>query len=193
MIRIATEEDLPACLEIYAPFVENTTVSFEYTVPTIAEFTQRFRDITARFPWLVWVEAGKVLGYAYASAPYSRAAYAWTSEPSIYLAPEAQGRGIGRRLYDALEKILAYQGFQVSYALITGENLSSLAFHKACGYEIKVRYENCGFKFGRWLGLVWMEKRLKSVEIPSCTPIPWSDIVQDNQRKKVILGILSLS
>lgn len=193
MIRIAAEEDLPACLEIYAPFVEHTTVTFEYTVPTMAEFTQRFRKITARFPWLVWEEDGRVLGYAYASAPYSRAAFAWTSEPSIYLTAQAQGRGIGRRLYDALEKILAFQGFQVSYALITGENETSIAFHKACGYEIKASYESCGFKFGRWLGLVWMEKRLKSVEIPSSVPIPWENVVQDSQRKTNILGILSLS
>lgn len=193
MIRIAAEADLPACLEIYAPFVEHTTVTFEYTVPTMTEFTQRFRDITARFPWLVWEEDGRVLGYAYASAPYSRAAFAWTSEPSIYLAPQARGRGVGRRLYEALEKILAFQGFQVSYALITGENEASLAFHKACGYELKARYENCGFKFGRWLGLMWMEKRLKSVEIPSSVPIPWENVVQDSQRKTIILGILSLS
>ena len=106
MLRIATEKDVPAILDIYGPYVLNTTASFEYTVPTEAEFLARFRDITAQFPWLVWEEQGRILGYAYGSAPYTRAAYSWCAEPSIYLREEARGRGIGRKLYGALEAIL---------------------------------------------------------------------------------------
>ena len=106
MIRPATEKDVPQMLAIYAPYVENTTVSFEYEAPSEAAFLQRFRDITAQFPWLVWEEDEKILGYAYGSPPYSRAAYSWCAEPSIYLLPEAQGKGIGRKLYAVLEEIL---------------------------------------------------------------------------------------
>ena len=102
MIRIAREQDIPAMLEIYAPYVENTTYSFEYDVSCRKTFTQRFFAITAQFPWLVWEEEGKILGYAYGSPPFERAAYRWCAEDSIYLLPEAQGRGIGTRLCRAL-------------------------------------------------------------------------------------------
>ena len=72
MIRIATEADVPQMLAIYAPYIENTTITFEYNVPSESEFFQRFREITVQFPWLVWDEGGKVLGYAYGSAPFHR-------------------------------------------------------------------------------------------------------------------------
>ena len=104
MIRIATEADLPQILAIYAPYIENTTITFEYNVPTEAEFLTRFREITAQFPWLVWEEEGKILGYAYGSAPFHRDAYRWCAEDSVYLLPEAQGRGIGKKLCLALGK-----------------------------------------------------------------------------------------
>ena len=102
MIRLAKETDLSQILEIYGPYVLHTAVSFEYSVPTLEEFTDRFRSITAQFPWLVWEEEGKVLGYAYGSLPFGRAAYRWCAASSIYLAPQAQGRGIGRKLYRTL-------------------------------------------------------------------------------------------
>ena len=193
MIRIANEADIPAILEIYAPYVRATTVSFEYEVPTFDAFSLRFSEITAQFPWLVWEEEGKLLGYAYASRPFTRAAYSWCAEPSIYLRPEARGKGIGKRLYAALEKLLLEQGYQVLYALITGENQDSLLFHEKLGYTVSVVFPDCGFKFGRWLSLIWMEKRLKSVEIPSAMPTPWTLFRQDAQRISDILDNLSLS
>ena len=192
MIRIAEERDIPAILEIYAPYILTTTATFEYTVPSREEFLARFRSITAQFPWLVWAEKGHVLGYAYASAPYSRAAYAWCAEPSVYLLPQARGRGIGRQLYAALEKILKYQGYQVLYALITQENEASYRFHQHMGYQFSVLFPDCGFKFGRWLGLIWMEKRLKSVEIPSNPPEPWDAIRQTPQKISEILDSFPL-
>ena len=193
MIRFATEKDLSAMMAIYRPYVENTTYSFEYDVPCLRTFTQRFYDHVAQFPWLVWEEGGEILGYAYASPPYTRAAYAWCAEPSVYLRPDARGRGIGKALYAAVEKILAWQGYQVLYALITEENVSSRRFHEKCGYHFCVLFPNCGFKFGRWLGVIWMEKRLKSVEIPSYPPISWNRIRQTCQKISDILDTLSLS
>ena len=193
MIRPATEKDVPEILEIYAPYVENTTVSFEYDVPCQKSFLQRFYDITAQFPWLVWEEDGRILGYAYASPPYSRAAYSWCAEPSIYLRPEARGRGIGKKLYAVLENILELQGYQILYALITEENLASIRFHRKMAYENRAVFPDCGFKFGRWLGLVWMEKRLKIVHSPSGFPRPCSAIVQDAKTLSNILDSLSLS
>ena len=171
MIRPAAEKDVPEILEIYAPYVENTTVSFEYDVPCRKSFLQRFYDITARFPWLVWEEDGVILGYAYASHPYTRAAYSWCAEPTVYLRPEAQGKGIAAGLYRKLEELLLQQGYQVLYALVTEENVRSVRFHEKQGYEIRAHFPDCGFKFGRWLGLYWLEKRIKPVEIPDKMPV----------------------
>ncbi len=193
MIRIATEEDVGEILALYAPYILTTTATFEYDVPSAGEFLRRFQSITQMFPWLVWEEDGEILGYTYASYPYHRAAYSWCAEPSVYVRRDARGKGVGKKLYAALEAVMRYQGFQVFYAMITEENRWSLAFHESCGYEWKVCFDNCGFKFGRWLGLVWMEKRLKPVEIPSSTPIKWSQLSQDRQKISDILDSLSLS
>ena len=192
MIRPATEKDVSEILSIYAPYVENSTATFEYDVPCLRSFTQRFYDITAQYPWLVWEENGRILGYAYASAPYSRAAFSWCAEPSIYLRPEARGKGIGKKLYAVLEEILKRQGYQVLYALITSENTESIAFHRKMGYETRVDFPNCGYKFNRWLGLVWMEKRIKIVHSPSGFPFACKSIVQDAKTFCNILDSLSL-
>ncbi len=193
MIRIATVGDVPAMLEIYAPYILNTAYSFEYTVPTEAEFTERFLTYTAQMPWLVWEENGTVLGYAYGSLPFERAAYQWCGEVSIYLAPEAQGRGVGRKLYAVLEDIMWAQGYRVIYSLITTENTDSLAFHQKLGYRRFAEFSNCGFKFGRWLGIVWMEKRSNSVESPRKSPVPWTCIVDSDEKFTNILDKLSIS
>lgn len=193
MIRIATTEDIPAILDIYGPNVLNTTNSFEYTVPTPAEFHQRFISITAQFPWLVWEENGQVLGYAYGSLPFHRAAYAWSCEVSIYVSPLAHRKGIGRKLYHALEQILFYQGYRVIYSIITEENKDSVAFHEKVGYRHVATMPGCGIKFGRQLGIVWMEKRSNSVDIPSSPPIPWRSIVENDGNLSHILATLSLS
>lgn len=193
MLRIATEDDVLQILRIYAPYVENTTITFEYDVPSLPEFMQRFQAVTAQYPWLVWEEAGEILGYAYASAPYARAAYAWCAEPSVYLHPQAKRKGIGRRLYAGLETLLKLQGYQVLYTLITSENSDSLEFHRKMGYITRVDFPDCGFKFGRWLGVTWMEKRLTPVIIPSGRPTSWSALGQDIQKISDILYNLSIS
>ena len=193
MIRVATEADIPAILDIYGPYILHSTASFEYEVPSLEEFTARFLSYTRQFPWLVWEEEGRILGYAYASPPYTRAAYSWCAEPSVYLRPETQGTGIAAKLYGALEKILLLQGYQVLYALVTSENTRSLGFHEKCGYITRAEFPDIGYKFGRWLGLFWLEKRLKSVEIPSKMPTPWPLLMQDAQKISDILDTLSLS
>ena len=177
MIRFATKEDLPQILAIYAPYVTNTTASFEYEVPTEEEFTRRFETITAQFPWLVWEEDGQILGYAYGSAPFERAAYRWCAEVSIYLHPGIHGRGIGRQLYARLEEILTRQGYRVSYALITTENTGSVAFHEKLGYTYHSTFENCGYKMGRWLGVIWLQKWLNPLGAPSDFPRKWTQVV----------------
>lgn len=170
-VRLATVQDVPRILEIYGPYVENTAISFEYTVPTLEEFTQRFLKITAGFPWLVWEEDGVILGYAYGSKAFERAAYQWCASASIYLCPEACGRGIGKQLYAVLEQRLQALGYRKVYAVITTANDASVAFHRAVGYRHTATMPDCGYKFGKWYGTVWMEKDLNTWQTPPGAPI----------------------
>ena len=192
-VRLATLQDLPQILAIYAPYVENTTVSFEYTPPAPESFRQRFLEITARFPWIVWEERGELLGYAYACAPFSREAYQWCCEPSIYLREDARGRGLGRKLYSVLEALLKAQGFRLSYAIITAENEASLAFHKKMGYEFLAHFPDCGFKHGKILGITWMQKVLNPAEVSMKPPISFPNFMQSDENFQNILDKLSLS
>ena len=178
-IRTATPQDVPRILEIYAPYIENTAISFEYAVPSLENFTQRFLDITAQFPWLVWEENGVVLGYAYGSLPFERAAFQWSAEASIYLCPEAIGKGIGKKLYSALEQLLQKQGYKKVYAIITTANEASIAFHKAVGYRHTATMPNCGYKLGAWHGIVWMEKELNVWTAPTNVPFSINQITQE--------------
>lgn len=193
MLRFATESDIPAIREIYAPYVENTVYSFEYRVPSVEAFTERFREMTAQFPWLVWEENGEILGYAYGSPPFTRDAYAWCAESSIYLKAQAQGRGIGAKLYATLEMCLKLQGYRVLYALITSENTHSLGFHEYCGFVFRADFPRCGYKFQRWVGVVWMEKTLNLVDFPDSAPKPWPEVHTNVQNVRDILLNLSLS
>ena len=193
MLRIAEESDVPAILDIYGPYIVTSTATFEYTVPSREEFLERFHSITARFPWLVYEDAGVILGYAYASAPFSRAAYQWCAEPTVYLRPEARGRGIARSLYAVLEEILIRQGYQVLYALVCEENKASMRFHEKQDYHIAARFPGIGFKMGRWLSLIWFEKRLEMVKTPSIAPCSWSEIVHNAESLNDILDSLSIS
>ena len=192
MIRIATEADVPEILDIYAPYITDTTVTFEYHVPTEAEFLERFRKITEQFPWLVWEDDGRILGYAYGSAPFERDAYRWCAEDSVYLRPDAQGKGIGTKLCTALENVLFYQGYRRIYALITAENRISVTFHEKLGYTIRGNLPDAGYKFGRWIGVYWMDKASAFVDFPSNFPTPWSSIMHSKQSFSDILDILSL-
>ena len=160
-LRLAVPADLPAMLEIYRPYVEETTITFEFETPAPEVFAARFAAVTAQFPWFVAEENGQVMGYAYASRAFERAAYQWDADVSVYLAPAAQGRGIGKALYRALEAELTELGYCTLYALITAENSNSCAFHRAMGYRHCATLPASGFKHGRWLDVFWYEKSLR--------------------------------
>lgn len=194
MLRIAREEDIPQMLAIYAPYVEDTTWSFEYAVPTREDFLRRFREITRQFPWIVWEEAGQVLGYAYGSAPFGeRQAYAWCAESSIYLRDDVRGRGIGAKLCGALEQLLRDQGYLLLYALVTSENQVSQAFHLAMGFSLRAEFPGCGYKLGRRVGVLWYEKQLNFVESPSNFPASAMSTGITTQKTDDILYKLSIS
>lgn len=159
-LRLATEQDLPRILEIYAPYVEEETVSFEYETPTPAAFAERFHSVTSRFPWLVAEKAGRVVGYAYLSPAFERAGYAWDVDLSIYVEKESLRGGIGRMLEEKIAEIARELGYARIYSVISAENESSISFHRRMGYREAARFARCGFKFGRWIDVVWYEKEL---------------------------------
>lgn len=169
-IRDARRSDVPAMLAIYAPFVEHTAVSFEYDVPTEAEFARRLEEHQAAFPWLVCEENGRVMGYAYAGRAFERAAYGWNAEISCYLAPELRGRGVGRRLYARIEEILTWLGYYKLFAVVTSANAPSVAFHRALGFREAACFRNVGYKQGGWYDVLWLEKTLCDRPEPQCLP-----------------------
>lgn len=169
-LRLAQEADAEELLKIYAPFVESedrnlSDVSFEYEVPTVAEFAGRIRDISAKYPYIVCEHEGRLIGYVYAHPYIPRAAYQWGAEVTIYLAPEGQGVGLGRIMYMALEELLRLQGVVAAYACVTQSNEHSVRMHEALGYKIVGTFNNTGFKHGHWLDMVWLEKRI--AELPA--------------------------
>ena len=178
--RIATQADVPAMLAVYAPYVRETAYSFEYEVPTEELFAGRLSDIGARFPWLICEESdGTVVGYAYAAAAFERAAYMWDADLSVYLAPAAHRRGIGRTFYAILEDILAQQGYHNIYALVSGANEVSTAFHRALGYDLMTVIPKTGYKFGEWHDMLWFHKRLCPPDAPKGAPIPFTPAMLD--------------
>ncbi|HEM2866013.1 GNAT family N-acetyltransferase [Streptococcus suis] len=159
-IRSARTEDAADLVAIYAPYVEKTAITFETEVPTVEAFASRIEKTLEKFPYLVAVEEGKVVGYAYASTYYARAAYDWTVELSVYVSREARGKGIGSLLYDALEEELTERGFKNFLACIALPNPASLALHEKRGYEQVAHFKKVGYKFGTWHDIVWLQKSL---------------------------------
>ena len=164
-IRSARLEDAQRLLEIYAHYVQNTAITFEYDVPTLSEFQRRMRLTLQRYPYLVIEEDGRIQGYAYAGAFVGRAAYDWSCELSIYLDHAAQKRGLGGKLYRALEAALKDMGILNLYACIGYPQIedayltrNSADFHAHLGFVQVGQFHSCGCKFGRWYDMIWMEK-----------------------------------
>lgn len=174
-VRLATPHDAQAALDIYAPIVRNTIISFELTPPSLAEMRQRIEQTLKDYPWLVYVDtevnaevdASRVLGYAYASAHRSRAAYQWSVDVSAYVHERARRRGVARSLYEAVFAILARQGFYNAYAGIALPNPASTGFHEAMGFELVGVYRKVGFKRDAWHDVGWWQRPLQErAEMP---------------------------
>lgn len=159
-IRLATKKDAKEILDIYAPYILNTAISFEQVVPIVEEFEKRITDTIDLFPYLVYEEDGVILGYAYAGKHGVRHAYLYSVNVSVYVSENHQGKGIGRILYDKLFEILTQQGYYTAFSAITAENEKSIAMHKKYGFEQVGYFKNAGYKFDRWLNLVWLQKEL---------------------------------
>lgn len=160
MIRLATPSDSAALLEIYRPYVEKTAITFETAVPSEAEFRNRIIEISAQFPYLVWEEKGRILGYAYAHPFHERAAYRWTVESSVYVSENARHRGIGSVLYQALFVLLKAQNVETVCAVVTLPNDPSIAFHQRMDFTLAGKLPDVGFKLGNWYGAAYLYRRL---------------------------------
>lgn len=176
ILRSVTVADAAELVSIYAPYVQETAVTYEYEVPSVEEFQGRIANTTKNYPYLAAVEDGVILGYAYASAFHPRAAFRWTAEVTVYLRKEAHGRGIGRMLYEKLEEILKKQNVQTVIALIADPNPESVAFHEKLGYRVAGRLTNCAYKLGQWRGMFYMEKFLGTHEGEPNPFIPYPEI-----------------
>lgn len=175
--RQATENDAKELLDIYAPYITNTTITFEDEIPSVINFQQRIRDISESFPYLVAEDDdGKILGYAYAHLYGPRTAYAWTVEASIYVDHNYKGHGLGTELYQHLEDILKKQNVVNLMACITEENDNSIRFHEKFGYKKVGTFEKVGFKFGRWLDVTWMQKTLNEKSTKMSKVIPYKEL-----------------
>ena len=222
-LRLATPQDAEALLEIYAPYVKQTAISFEYDVPSAAEFAERIEQTLQRYPYLlayasdeaacandernenfkisasaagaeseilpadeardctsaakqngvnlivatkqsgVNLKLGQILGYAYASAFKERAAYDWSAESSVYVSQNARALGIGRLLYEALQRALRAQNIvDMNACIACGDdeylNDASVRFHERMGFRFVGKFERCAYKFGRWYDMAWMQK-----------------------------------
>lgn len=172
-IRAVTLEDAKELLEIYRPYVEHTAITFEYETPSAEEFRERIQKVLGKFPYLAAEGDGKILGYAYVSSFKERAAYDWAVETSIYVDENRKRSGIGRKLHTALEQALREQGILNMEACIAyprGEDKyltrDSAQFHARLGYRLVGQFYKCGYKFGRWYDMIWMEKLIGEHKSP---------------------------
>lgn len=165
LIRNAEISDAERILEIYDYYVKNTAITFEYDTPSLEEFKNRMRKTMSRYPYLVIEKDDVIYGYAYAREFVDRAACDWSCELTVYLDKNARKCGFGRMIYEALEEALRKMGILNLYANIAypeedDEYLTknSANFHAYLGFTKVGEFRNCGYKFGRWYHLIWMEK-----------------------------------
>ena len=171
IIRLAEKRDVPGILEIYSPFVLNTSVTFEEIVPDEDSFWERIQGIMTELPYLVCEINGRIAGYAYASGYRSRASYRWSKEVSVYIHPDYQRKRVAHALYTSLNEMVRYQGIADLLAIITMPNEPSVAFHEQFGYRKCGEFSKVGFKLGQWQNVGWFELFLQDESQAPKNPI----------------------
>ncbi len=159
-IRVAKASDAKDIQRIYAPYVKNTNITFEYVIPSVEEMAKRIKKTLENYPYLVAEMDGRIVGYAYASLYRERHAYLWDSELSIYLDEDYHGQSIAKALYEKLFNILQAMHIQNVYACITYPNEKSEKFHQKFGFELIGCFHQVGYKFEKWHDVIWMEKSI---------------------------------
>ena len=186
LIRRASEEDAQAILDVYAPYIKNTAITIEYELPSLEEFRERIRSTLKKYPYLVAEKEGEILGYAYTGAFVGRAACDWSVETSIYLKETGTKMGVGKMLYNAIEKISKAQNIANLNACIAVPdtedehlNFNSAQFHAHLGYQFVGKFHKCGYKFENWYNLIWMEKAIGEHKKNPEPFIPFSELKED--------------
>lgn len=175
-LRIAAPGDAPALLAIYTPYVTGSCYTFETEPPTEEEFRERMRGIQRFFPYLVLEENGEILGYAYAHFFHERRAYQWLCETTIYVRQDCHRNGCATRLYNALLRILAAQGFCDAVAVLGCPNLPSERFHEHMGFTLEMTYPQAGYKQGAWHDVKYYVKHLTARQEQPSDPVPFSSL-----------------
>lgn len=157
IIRLAERTDVPGILEIYSPFILETAVTFEESVPDEESFWKRIQEIMTELPFLVCEIDGRIAGYAYASAYRSRASYRWSKEVTVYIHPDFHRKRVAQALYTSLNEMVRYQGIADLLAIITIPNESSVAFHEQFGYRKCGEFLKVGYKLNQWQNVGWFE------------------------------------
>ena len=178
-IRLAKPTDSRSILDIYAPYIENTSLTFEIEVPSAEAFAKRIETYLLNSPWLVCEVDDVVVGYAYASRYRERTAYQWSVESSVYIHDDFQKIGIGKALYMALFEILKRQGYNNVYAVINLPNDKSVVFHEKCGFKYFATYEKVGFKLGHWKNVGWWRLIVNDFKDEPPAPILFSGMNKD--------------
>jgi L-amino acid N-acyltransferase YncA len=161
LIRPLRESDAPAMLAIYTPYVESSVISSEQETPSLDEYAARVRKYVAGWAGVVAEVDGSVIGFAYGSAHRERAAYRWSVETTVYVAKDAQGKGVGRELYGELLPRLEHAGFCNAYAGVALPNPASVALHRAVGFQDIGTFPRVGYKFGQWRDVAWFHLALR--------------------------------
>ena len=182
-LRLARADDATGILEIYAPVVRDTAISFEIEPPSVAEMRERIASVLQVYPWLVAERDGAVAGYAYACAHRERKAYQWSVDVACYVHPSARGQGIGKQLYGALLAILERQGFHAAFGGIALPNAASEALHASVGFKRVGVYREVGYKTGAWRDTVWYQRTIGTArpqpEPPRPRPLLGPGILDD--------------
>lgn len=176
LLRLANETDARQILDIYRPYIENTSITFETELPTEEVFKERIRNCLVNWPWLVCEIDGTIAGYAYAARYRERTAYQWSVESSVYIHDDFQRKGIAKALYTALFEILKKQGFRNVYAVINLPNDKSVAFHESCGFTYFATYEQVGYKLGKWKNVGWWRLILNEFGDEPAAPLKFSEM-----------------
>ncbi|MGD1823186.1 MAG: GNAT family N-acetyltransferase [Pleomorphochaeta sp.] len=184
--RLMEIKDAQEILNIYKPYIEDTSITFECTVPTLVNFEKRLINISKKYSYLVCEVDNKIIGYAYGSRLREREAYQWDAELSIYLNQEYVNLGIGKLLYCALIDMLKLQNIHNVYGVITQPNEKSENLHSKLGFSKIGVFHNTGNKFNAWRDVVWYEKNILDFEKNPTPIIPITEV-----EKKSIYKILS--
>jgi L-amino acid N-acyltransferase YncA len=179
-IRLASQDDAEQIRNIYAPYC-STPISFEEAPPSVDEMSRRIAAVIERYPWLVAVEDGRALGYAYAGTYRQRAAYRWSVEVSVYIAEGQHRQGLGRALYTSLFNVLRLQGFVNAYAGATLPNAGSAGLHESMGFQPVGVYHNAGFKYGTWHDVGWWQLQLQAPILAPAEPRPLSGVCDSRE------------